>query len=201
MSEIMIDLETMSTAPDAAIVSIGAVLMDPLEGLGATFYRVVDLQSALNLGGQVDASTILWWLQQGHDARAELQDPGAVHIGSMLVDLRAWMDAAGDIESRKVWGNGANFDLPILASAAKRGCYPAMWHHWNSRCYRTLKAENRHIPAGERIGTHHNALDDAMHQARHWVAIKRATQVSEVATAPIHAAVVVDDGSEGGDPA
>ena len=43
---VMIDLETMSQQPDAAICAIGAVLFDPCapgEGLGAEFSVNVDL--------------------------------------------------------------------------------------------------------------------------------------------------------------
>lgn len=203
MSDIMIDLETMSTAPDAAIVAIGAVQMDVETGVGSTFYRVIDLQSALDYGGRLDASTIMRWMRQSDAARAAIQGtPPLAHLAAMLRDLRQWMADIGPLDERRVWGNGAGFDLPILSSASRRlGQDTPLWHHWNERCYRTLKNLHRQIPAGERIGTLHNALDDALHQAHHWVVIMRAMYVCEVAPAPSPAAVVVDDGSEGGDPA
>ena len=46
------------------------------------------------------------------------------------------------------------------------------WPYRNNRCYRTLKGL---LPAIEleRSGTHHNALDDAITQARHLQKIVR----------------------------
>ena len=40
---VMIDLETLSTESNAAILSIGAVMFDK-EGLGETFYQIVDFR-------------------------------------------------------------------------------------------------------------------------------------------------------------
>ena len=49
MLDVMLDLETMGTQPDAAIVAIGAVEFD-LEAaqLGRRFYQPVTLDSAAN---------------------------------------------------------------------------------------------------------------------------------------------------------
>ena len=176
----MIDLETMSTAPDAAIVSIGAVQMDIEKGVGSTFYRVIDLQSALDYGGRLDASTVMWWMGQSDAARAAIQGtPPLARLAAMLRDLRQWMADIGPLDERKVWGNGAGFDLPILSSASRRlGQDTPLWHHWNERCYRTLKNLFRDCKPREREGVHHNALDDAMHQAQHWVDIMRHALVT-----------------------
>mgnify|MGYP006408929027 CR=1 FL=1 len=68
---IMIDLETMGTRPDAPIISIGAVAFDangPLD----SFYAGVNLGSSVNSGAKIDASTVLWWMQQSDEARAAL---------------------------------------------------------------------------------------------------------------------------------
>jgi len=173
MTDIMIDLETMSTAPDAAIVSIGAVEMRA-DGFGETFYRVVDLESSRAYGGRIDSETILWWMRQGTEAKAAFASEEKLqrsHVCSMLSDLHAWCNRLGPIEERLLWSNGADFDLPILASAKIRLGQDPLWHHWNSRCFRTLKNLHREVKAPERIGTDHNALSDAINQARHWHAI------------------------------
>lgn len=71
---IVIDLETMSTKPTAAIVSIGAVRLDA--GFNLTkdpyFYERVSLQSSMDCGLSVDAGTILFWMQQYHAAEEKL---------------------------------------------------------------------------------------------------------------------------------
>jgi exodeoxyribonuclease VIII len=56
MQDIMLDLETMATTRDAAIVAIGAVEFDAASGLiGDRFYVPVDLVSSVSAGGRIDA--------------------------------------------------------------------------------------------------------------------------------------------------
>ena len=52
---IMLDLETLSTKPNAAIISIGAVDLDDAKNL---FYCVVDAESCVAVGLQKDQDTI-----------------------------------------------------------------------------------------------------------------------------------------------
>lgn len=183
--DIMIDLETMGNSADAAILSIGACAMSAELGIGSAIYRPVSLASSIAAGGVVDASTVLWWAGQGDKARATLGqcDDTGMEITTALAELMLWMDQLGPKKERRVWGNGADFDLPILASAIRRSGFDVPWHHWNSRCYRTLKSLHRQIPQPEREGIHHHAMDDAMHQARHWVEIMRGTSVVVVTPA------------------
>ena len=82
---IMVDLETMGTAPGSAIVSLGAVAFDPVAGtLGEEFYRVITLGSCQRAGLTIDAGTIGWWLQQSDSARAELVRDDAVALPNVL---------------------------------------------------------------------------------------------------------------------
>lgn len=165
MSNIMLDLETMGTRPDAAIVAIGAVEFDPsTRAIGERFYRTVNLASAVAMGGTIDPDTVLWWLRQSDPARAELQRPDRVTLGTALLAFDNWLDDRRD--SVCIWGNGAAFDNVILRTAYTNAGTPAPWNHWNDRCYRTLKAMHPGVPL-HRTGTHHNAVDDAETQARH----------------------------------
>ena len=73
----MVDLETMGKTNNAAIISIGAVFFDESAVYcGNSFYSVIDLRSSLDLNLTVDASTILWWLQQNETARKEFARNG-----------------------------------------------------------------------------------------------------------------------------
>mgnify|MGYP003807143041 CR=1 FL=1 len=58
MTDVMLDLETMSTRPNACIVAIGAVEFSETEGLGKTFYEVVDLESSMRRGLHVEGNTL-----------------------------------------------------------------------------------------------------------------------------------------------
>jgi inhibitor of KinA sporulation pathway (predicted exonuclease) len=63
-----------------------------------------------------------------------------------------------------IWGNGANFDNPLLACAYEAVDVKPYYKFWNERCYRTVKNQYPDIKL-ERTGTYHNALDDARSQA------------------------------------
>lgn len=171
MKDVMIDLETMGNGPSAAIIAIGAVSFDIKEQkLGAEFYCKISLESSVKAGGVMDASTVLWWLQQSEEARAEFKEKGA-QIHDALHDFQLWMDSLHiDIKERKVWGNGATFDNVILRSAYNNCSMKTPWEYFGDRCYRTVKNMYPHIKM-ERTGTHHNALDDAKSQAVHLMAM------------------------------
>ena len=68
---IMLDLETMGKGPRAAIVAIGCVRIEQ-GAITDTYYRRVNLESSLQAGLKVDASTVNWWLNQDAAARAEV---------------------------------------------------------------------------------------------------------------------------------
>lgn len=168
---IMLDLETMGTGPDAAIAAIGAVVFSA-DGLGDTFYAVPELASSVALGGQIDPDTVLWWLKQPDPARQALLTPTSSLLDA-LCRFAIWIDPVGARDAI-VWGNGADFDNVILASAYRNAHLPIPWRSYNNRCYRTLRAAFPDIPRRKRTGTAHHALDDARTQALHAVEILRA---------------------------
>lgn len=159
---IMVDLETMGTAPGSAIVSLGAVAFDPVAGtLGEEFYRVITLGSCQRAGLTIDAGTIGWWLQQSDSARAELVRDDAVALPNVLGWFAVWFRRQ---QGRFIWGHGANFDEPLLACAFRAANVEVPWKYWDARCTRTLFALTGEKPNSE-AGVHHNALDDAKAQA------------------------------------
>lgn len=168
--DVMLDLETMGNGPDAAIMAIGAVLFDPIQGTkGANYYAVIDLQSSVNTGGVIDASTVMWWLAQHADARMALVAADTtLHLCAALADFADWIDIHSDRRRVRMWGNGAAFDNVILASAYRRAGIPQPWRYSNDRCYRTIKAQHPDVLM-KREGTHHNAIDDARSQAQHLI--------------------------------
>ena len=168
--DVMLDLETMGTSSNAAIVAIGAVAFDIDAGtVGDRFYRVVDLGTSVAMGGEIDADTVLWWMQQSDEARA-MFTRDSVPLSVALAEFEVWMSERGEMTGARVWGNGAAFDNVILSSAYRRSAIKQPWPHWNDRCYRTIKALYPDVKL-ERVGTHHNAVDDAESQARHLIAM------------------------------
>ena len=181
--DIMIDLETLATTADAVILSIGAVRFDLDAGLvfdepEAVFYRAIsiDSQHARTISGD----TLAWWMMQSEQARTVFVEPNC-SIFNALMDLREWIDPQPGTEPY-VWSNGADFDLPMLVHAYQQESIKLPWPPYAGRCYRTCK----NLPGAraakvERQGLHHNALDDAIFQARHLCAIHQALFVNAAA--------------------
>jgi hypothetical protein len=159
---IMVDLETMGTAPGSAIVSLGAVAFDPVAGtLGEEFYRVISLRSCQNRGLTMDPETVVWWTQQSEAARGQLNKPDAEDLGSVLGWFASWWRRQ---QGQFFWGHGANFDEPLLSWACRAAHVVQPWKYWDARCTRTLFAITGERPNRAK-GVHHNALDDAKAQA------------------------------------
>lgn len=162
----MLDIETMSKGSNAAIIAVGAVKFN--QAVTSRFYKVVDLQSSVDIGLEMDADTVLWWLKQSDAARADFALQGD-SICDVLADFAAWIGP-----SAVMWGNGAMFDNVIMTNAYRlAGFGPPPWDFWNDMCYRTIKNMNQHIKM-ERVGTYHNAVDDAESQAWHLINILNA---------------------------
>lgn len=167
MKRIMVDLETMSTRSNAAIIAIGAVKFSKNKGIYDSFYRNVDLQSCIDLGLAVDGDTVMWWLRQNDKARGQFELHESTLLSEALVAFAYWCNG-GD---KEIWGNGAAFDNVILANAYSALNKPLPWKFWEDRCYRTVKNLFPNIKQ-KRTGTHHNAVDDAETQAIHLLKIE-----------------------------
>jgi len=168
--KVMLDLETMGNNSNSAIIAIGAVAFNDNE-VTSKFYTEINLQSAIDCGGMVDGLTITWWLKQSDDARKAFENnDDAPHIMLALQSFSKWYK---EIKGDQVWGNGAMFDNTILGNAYKNNTLTVPWEFRNDMCYRTVKGMNKHIKL-ERVGTYHNAVDDAESQALHLINILKS---------------------------
>lgn len=166
---IMVDLETLGTAADSVILSIGAVKFDlhsdSIDNEG--FYASVSVDSNLERKRRIQEDTLIWWLKQSHDAQKVFHEPKQP-LWTALTELGDWI-GEGNYE---MWSNGADFDLPMLTHAYTSFAMETPWQFWNSRCFRTYKnlpgAKGAVIP---NAGVKHNALDDAVTQVRSLQAI------------------------------
>lgn len=172
MKHVMLDLETLGTVADACIMSIGAVRFDldsdAIDDLG--FYASVSIESNLEHKRRIQEGTLLWWLKQGEVAQGVFHEDKQT-LPTALEGLSDWM-GTGDCQ---VWSNGADFDLPMLAHAFTQCGQEVPWLYWNSNCFRTYKK----LPGAKLIklpftGVKHNALFDAIHQAKTVQAIQKA---------------------------
>lgn len=159
----MIDLETLGTTADAVILSIGAVKFNLESGdiEDKAFYASVSINSNIDLGRRVSESTLQWWMGQSPAAQAVFHEQPKLTLEAALRELIEWFEH----DQRRVWSNGADFDLPMLAHAFTQLGLTIPWQFFNSRCFRTYKA----LPAASnlpKLKNDHNALRDAVNQAK-----------------------------------
>ena len=168
MRSVMLDIETLGNNSKSVIISLGAVEFDE-NGLGREFYMNVDPKSCILAGLQMDADTVMWWMQQSDAARSIFKNK-AEPLEDVLHEFKQWFP-----KDALVWGNGATFDNVIVDNAYRAANMNKPWKYNADRCYRTLKALYPHIKPIERLGTHHNALDDAKYQALHAIEIMKVS--------------------------
>jgi DNA polymerase III epsilon subunit-like protein len=174
MRDVMLDLETLGLYPGAVIMSLGAVVFD-LESstIGEKFYVNIDRRSCTEVGMRVDPATEGWWAQQSAEAKAALLMPAPVALYYALDRFVDWIKKVAGADVR-VWSHGAAFDIPLLRDAERRIGLKMPWSYKNERDTRTLfmaaeKGNDKSVIDGiwrMSTGTAHNALDDAINQAK-----------------------------------
>ena len=165
MTDLMTDLESMGQTPGSAIVGIGACFFDTSTGqIGKTFYRAVNLATAMRVGLTVDASTVMWWMGQNEAARNAIRF-STYPIDQALSEFSEFVQETAGTQAR-IWAKGPSFDAGLLSAAYRACALKQPWHYMNERCVRTLVARNPAMPEQARVGEAHNALDDAVHQAQ-----------------------------------
>ncbi len=164
MKDLMIDIETLGTHSDAAILSIGAAMFDRHTGeIGDTFHRRCkpDLERR-----SMTFDTFRFWMEQGDEARLGLFDDEAPSLAWILGDLHAFWKHNCDDETT-VWAMPPSFDLVILEDALQQEEFECLWPHWQTRCMRTL-CDIAGIAKEDRVKAEvaHDALADAIAQAK-----------------------------------
>jgi hypothetical protein len=169
MNHLMIDLETLGTSPGAPVLSIGACYFDPVTGeIGDKFHQRIDAADALRYA-RMSGDTFKWWLRQSDDARRKVvQNAGSAREAFEGFDAFCRKHGTRNL---RPWGNGASFDITILDVSYQRIMdREAPWAFWNVRDVRTIKELGEaagHHWSEKLEGTAHDALDDAVFQARY----------------------------------
>lgn len=161
----VVDLETLSTRKNAAIVSIGAVAFSLEKGIIDEFEVNITPHSGKAAGLHIDKSTIQWWSEQSKEARDSwMKDPVSIEEG--LAKFENFYN-----KGCPIWGFGADFDIAILESAFfaigwhkdKPYGQHIPWQFWDVYCLRTLS--NIVGIKLQKTGTNHHALHDAIAEA------------------------------------
>lgn len=195
---IMIDKESLSTKPNAAFISMSAVVMDfdaksPQESLLNRFNMYVDIKSAFEYAehrnGHIDPETIMWWFQQSDAARMD-QVHGqqeALDLREVLLAFTLWVrDVAllyGVHRDRiELWSCGPMQDQNWLENAwkDKLGDMQQSWPWWGVRCGRSFLSTFYKVKEGvANEGTLHVGIDDCCNQARKLFAIIRSIDLAD----------------------
>jgi len=167
----MIDIETMSTSSNSAIVSIGACFFDE-NGVSETrFYETATLSSSIKRGFDVDGLTVMFWMDQPENSRKELIRAER-DIRDLLLDFVDFIQSNSNFSELRVWGNGATFDNVIVVNACKKLGISHPWGYQNDRCYRTINAIFGNLVENpEDSAIPHHALGDAIWQSEKLVKI------------------------------
>lgn len=160
--DIVLDIETTGTSPGCCILSIGAATTDRQY----EFYQTIWHASQKEVYGlQDDYDTLRWWDKQSAEARNEAFS-GTMGLVSALGKFSDWVQSL-PAKDKFFWGNGSDFDQPILAYAYKAVDMKNPFG-FNNRCYRTLKNLYPNVKAPTDFeGIKHHALWDAKHEAKH----------------------------------
>jgi hypothetical protein len=147
MTEVMMDLETLSIRPHAVILVICAIKFNRCETWPEkitddelkkhdSFYIRIKIDTCVNVGLHIDPQTQKWWSQQEKDVKYEaLENPDRVTLTQALRKFKEWF---GTNHRTKIWGNGSSFDCGILGEAYKRCGMEIPWKFWLERDLRTI---------------------------------------------------------------
>lgn len=165
LMDLMIDIETLATNPDAVVLTIGAIKFDPFadnrdsvdfenkEINMDVFYRRIDPESFTWPEATIDNGTLEWWARQADDVKEEaFAEDGRVSIQDAMLDFRRWV---GEVDS--VWANGPAFDIVILESHAKHIKRAVPWKYYQVKDTRTVYGLVEHERPGHAL--HHAAWD------------------------------------------
>lgn len=171
---VVLDLETMGTNYDAAIIEVGLVVFNHMSGQRGTpnligaWSSAIKLESSMQHGGTVSPETMMWWMDTDRtEARDDYVFTDKISLPKALNEIAYILGKYSSVSPLPlIWGNGVNFDNAILKSAYERLGVKVPWSYKQDMDFRTLKMMFKDtVPEPAFIGTPHIALDDARHEA------------------------------------
>lgn len=173
----MVDIETLSTAVNAVVLSIGAVEFDPSTGnIEREFYR--ELRLDMQRDRHISGDTVQWWAKQLTENNADniLTNPNSKKLDphNAVFSLAEFLKCSTygvttpeEYENIEVWACDPDFDLAILSNLYESLYLVVPWKFWNTRSVRTVRMLNKiagiEVPKSP---VTHNALEDCIRQAR-----------------------------------
>lgn len=148
---IALDIETLSTHNNAAIISIAAKVFNfsgkpvPYDKNKTTFYAIINASSCAMCGMHFDMETVNWWKRQSFEAKAPhncLTLQSKLNISGALDQLKTFINDIRELSPSGnilIWCQGTDFDIPILKNAYTEILgWETPWRHTELRDSRTF---------------------------------------------------------------
>lgn len=174
MKRVMVDIECLGNDPaTACIVQVGACYFD-LDGPTGEVLKInIDAHNAVRNGAVLEPAPVHFWLKQSDEARQSILSDGWPET-TALGDLSYFIEEADEI-----WSH-ATYDFVLLQGAYKRTGMDSKMSFRKARDLRTLVAlAGVTYDQDERVGTHHDALDDCKFQINYTVKSLKKLGVTE----------------------
>jgi len=162
-TQAMVDIETLSSNSDAAVIAIGLCLFDGKDVWGE-HEILIDPQFT---PGYRDPDTLDWWSTQDQEVFQKMMS-GMVMPWDACDQMISYFDAHPGV--KQLWANPPSFDITILRHLFKLYDKSFPIHFTGERDFRTMRkfADGMHIdykePYEEREA--HDAKSDAVCQAK-----------------------------------
>lgn len=179
--DLMIDIEGLGKSEGSIICQIAAIPFNILTGgVSSSVFDVnIDILKSYNLGFTMDASTVLWWLNQSKEAQdsvfnyTEYNQEGW-HPYKTLERLTCFVEGncTPDVN---VWQH-TNYDAKLLGAAYTITKAKPFFNYRSWKDIRTLVALTDDFDV-DFEGIPHNALDDCKYQIKYCVG--RYNQIEE----------------------
>lgn len=164
-NNVMIDLETLGTRPNSAIICIAAVKFSMDRDEVDTFQKNISQKSCESLGLLIDPETVDWWKQP---ERVELFKSFFKNTFPLPDALRQLSEFIGPNATKmNIWANGTVFDIGMLEWSYRAAGVPCPWRYHNIMDARTIyRASGLDFKTYQRVGAYHNAIDDCLTQIK-----------------------------------
>ncbi len=149
--DVTVDLETLATSPNSAILQIAAVAwnrsstVNPLIEEPLPFSVAIDLRSCIYDGFDIDVETAHWWSNLPAAVKDVVLGQSEIYpLKDSLVELLAWFDEIKNYTGAQdiiLWAQGTDFDIPIFRNAMKKYNLDFPVKHTNLRDSRSLIRE------------------------------------------------------------
>lgn len=180
MKHFMVDIETLSTAVNAVVLSVGAVEFDPITGeIKRRFYGELDLSEQKQR--HISADTVQWWFKQSVENQKSIDiilkenrwKNGVEFVLHRFKEfIWGYANFLADTNSRNkgyekiaVWACDPDFDLAILANLYEEHNLSVPWKYSEPKSVRTVRTlAELHSIGLPRDNASHNALEDCIRQ-------------------------------------